>query len=165
MKIGTRARYSLRFMLALGRLSSHAEPVGLGIISRYARIPRRYLDQLVVPLKNASLVRGRSGRGGGYVLAKSPKQIKLRDIIETAIGPIALTDCVAEPESCLASDFCKCRDLWALISCRIGEVLDEYTLEDMLKQGWPSKVQRELETFEAGRTPTRLEPASRTGGG
>lgn len=142
--IGTRARYSLRFMLAVGKLSINGEPIGLGEISHHSGISRRYLDQLVVALRNASLVHGRSGRSGGYVLARAPDDIKLSDIIEAAIGPIAITDCVSEPESCLSGEFCKCRDLWTLISYRIKAVLDEFTLADMLDQDWPAEVQREL---------------------
>ncbi len=152
MKIRTRARYSLRFMIALGKLSSDGDPVGLGDISRQSGISRRYLDHLVVPLKNASLIRGRSGRAGGYVLAKQTNEIKLGDIIEAAIGPIAITDCAVEPELCMFSDFCNCKDLWMLINHRITAVLDEYTLADMLNQSWSKKVKEELHKMDEKRS-------------
>lgn len=149
MKIRTRARYSLRFMIALGKLSSQGEPVGLGSISHHSGISRRYLDHLVVPLKNASLIRGRSGRAGGYVLARTADEIKLGDIIEAAIGPIAITDCAVQPELCMFSAYCSCRDLWTLINRRITSVLDEFTLADMLSESWPGKVQAELQRLDA----------------
>jgi Rrf2 family protein len=152
MKIRTRARYSLRFMIALGKLSTKADPVGLGDISRQSGISRRYLDHLVVPLKNASLIRGRSGRGGGYVLAKNAEEIKLGDIIEAAIGPIAITDCAVEPDLCMFSDYCNCRDLWTLINRRITAVLDDYTLADMLSDSWPATVQEELHKMDVERS-------------
>ena len=152
MKIRTRARYSLRFMIALGKLSPNGDPVGLGDISKQSGISRRYLDHLVVPLKNASLIRGRSGRAGGYVLAKTADEITLRRIIEAAIGPIAITDCAVEPELCMFSDFCSCRDLWALINQRITGVLEEYTLADTLNDSWPAKVRDELREPDAGRS-------------
>jgi Rrf2 family protein len=138
-------------MIALGKLSSHGEPVGLGDVSLHSGISRRYLDHLVVPLKNASLIRGRSGRAGGYVLAKTAEEIKLGDIIEAAIGPVAITDCAVEPELCMFSDYCNCRDLWTLINRRITAVLDEYTLADMLSDSWPAKVQEELHKMDAER--------------
>lgn len=141
-------------MIALGKLSSRGEPVGLGDISRRSGISRRYLDHLAVPLKNASLIQGRSGRTGGYVLAKQADQIKLRHIVEAAIGPIAVTDCAVEPQLCIFSDFCNCKDLWMLINRRITAVLDEYTLADMLSDRWPAKVRRGLGKVESERSLT-----------
>lgn len=135
-------------MIALGKLSSEREPVGLGDISRQSGISRRYLDHLVVPLKNASLIRGCAGRAGGYVLAKTADEIKLGDIIEAAIGPIAITDCAVAPELCIFSEFCSCKDLWVLINRRVTAVLDEYTLADMLSTSWPAKVQEELHKMD-----------------
>jgi Rrf2 family protein len=139
-------------MIALGKLSADGEPVGLGDISRQSGISRRYLDHLVVPLKNASLIRGRSGRAGGYILAKQTNEIKLGDIIEAAIGPMAITDCAVEPELCIFSDFCNCKDLWMLINRRITAVLDEYTLADMLSKSWPETVQEELHKMDVERS-------------
>jgi Rrf2 family protein len=95
----------------------------------------------VFGLRNAALIRGRSGRAGGYVLAKSAHEIKIRHIIEAAIGPIAITDCVVDPEQCINSDFCNCRNLWCLINQRITGVLEEYTLADLLNEGWSIKVE------------------------
>ncbi len=152
MKMRTRARYSLRLMVALGRLSAHGEPVGLGDISRQSGISRRYLDHLVVPLKNASLVYGRSGRAGGYVLAKQTDEIKLGHIIEAAIGRIAITDCAVEPRLCIFSEFCNCKDLWMLINRRITGVLDEYTLADVLSDSWPERVREELRKMDSERS-------------
>ncbi|UCG87649.1 MAG: Rrf2 family transcriptional regulator [Gemmatimonadota bacterium] len=144
MKIGTRARYTLRFMIALGRLSSKGEPVGLGEVSRSSGISRRYLDHLVVPLKSASLIRAKAGRAGGYVLARPADDIRLGDIIEAAIGPIAVTECAVDPEACIAAEFCDCRELWMLINRRITAVLNDYTLADMLSETWLARVQHEL---------------------
>ena len=139
-------------MIALGKLSSNGEPVGLGDISQHSGISRRYLDHLVVPLKNASLIRGRSGRAGGYVLARTADEIKLGNIIEAAIGPVAITDCAVEPELCIFSDYCNCKDLWMLINRRITAVLDEYTLADVLSDNWPAKVRVELHKMDAERS-------------
>lgn len=156
MKIGTRARYSLRFMVTLGKLSSNGEPVGLGEVSRNAGISRRYLDQLVVPLKSASLIRARAGRAGGYVLAQPAEDITLGDIIEAAIGPVAVTECAIAPEMCIAAEFCDCRELWVLISRRFTAVLNQYTLADMLSDTWPAKVRQELQETDPGRELVRL---------
>jgi Rrf2 family protein len=135
-------------MIALGKLSSDGEPVGLGEVSRNAGISRRYLDHLVVPLKDASLIRARAGRAGGYVLAQPAEDIRLGDIIEAAIGPIAVTECAVAPEMCIAAEFCDCRELWVLINRRFTAVLNDYTLADMLSETWPAQVRKELRKAE-----------------
>ena len=147
MRLGTRAKYTLRLMMGIGRLAAKKKPVSLGDVSRHSGISRRYLDQLVVSLKNADLLRGRSGRGGGYTLSRPPDAIKVGEIIEAAIGPISVSDCVNKPDTCIQSEFCQCRMLWQLINHRIIEVLNEYSLADLLDPKWAGKVQRELDTL------------------
>jgi Rrf2 family protein len=145
MKLRTRARYSLRMMMAITKLSSEGAPVGLADVARQCGVSRGYLEQLVPALKNAKLVRSQSGRGGGYALARNPEDIKVGDIIQAAIGPISVTECATEPETCLHAEFCNCRGLWALINHRINQVLNEYSLKDILHENWPKKVQQELQ--------------------
>jgi Rrf2 family iron-sulfur cluster assembly transcriptional regulator len=147
MKLGTRARYTLRLMMGLGRFASTDTPVSLGTISKRSGISRRYMDQLVVSLKNADLIRGRSGRGGGYTLGRPASEITVGEVIEAAIGPIAIAECVFRPESCIQSEFCQCRTLWQLINHRIMDVLNEYSLADLLDSRVSTKVRGELESL------------------
>ena len=147
MKLRTRARYSLRMVMAIAKLSSGNGPVGLGEVSRHCGISRRYLEQLVTPLRNAQLVRSLSGRGGGYALARNPEQIKLLDIITAAIGPIAVTDCAVDPKTCISSEYCNCQGVWALINLRVNQVLNEYSLADLLDKGFQKKVQKEIQSL------------------
>jgi Rrf2 family cysteine metabolism transcriptional repressor len=144
MKLRTRARYSLRMIMAIAKLSSGNSPVGLGEVSRHCGISRRYLEQLVTSLRNAQLVRSLSGRGGGYALARSPEKIKLGEIITAAIGPIAVTDCAVDPKTCISSEYCNCQGVWALINLRINQVLSEYSLADLMDKDFHKKVQKEI---------------------
>lgn len=146
MKLGTRARYSMRMMMAVARLSADGRPVGLGKVAARCGVSRRYLEQLVPALRNAKLVRSVAGRGGGYTLARGADEIKVGAIIEAAIGTIAVTECAAEPESCIHSPFCNCQALWALINHQVTRVVGAYTLADILEPGWPSRVRRMLAT-------------------
>jgi Rrf2 family protein len=144
MKLRTRARYSLRMMMAIAKLTADGRHVGLGEVASRCSISRKYLEQLVTALRNAQLVRALPGRGGGYTLAHRPQEIRIRDIIEAAIGPIAVTDCAREPETCGYSEFCHCWGLWSLINHRVTEVLDEHTLADLIDDDWLGKVRKEL---------------------
>lgn len=132
MKLTARARYALRCMIQIGRMSKNGEPVSLATVSKLTSISRRYLEQLAISLKNAELLKGVSGKGGGYMLAKPAEEIKIGEIFESAIGPINIVDCVKQPESCLITDICECRVIYMLINDRITEVLNEFSLADLL---------------------------------
>jgi len=144
MQMRTRARYSLRMMLAIARLSTRGDPVGLRDVSMHCGVSRRYLEQLVGPLRNASLVRSVSGRGGGYSLARNSDEIKIGDIFEAAIGPIAVTECAVRPETCIHHQYCNCVALYRLINHRINQVLDKYTLADLMDRHGSGKILEEI---------------------
>jgi Rrf2 family protein len=145
MKLGTRARYSLRMMIALGHLQNGGKPVTLNAIADRTGISRRYLDQLTVSLKNASLLKGHSGRDGGYTLGRPTREIRIGDIIQAAIGPIAIVECVTDPDACVQGDLCPCMPLWTLINERIVSALAEYSLADLLDKRWQQKVSRAIQ--------------------
>jgi Rrf2 family protein len=88
------------------------------------------------------------GRAGGYVLGRDPEDIRLKDIIEAAIGPIAITECVHDDVDCLHRDFCSCRGLWALINRRIVKDLEEFTLADLIDESWSRRVAEEFAKLE-----------------
>jgi Rrf2 family protein len=133
MKLSTRARYALRMMVVFARQhEGGTKVVSLNEVASESNVSRRYLEQLVIGLKNGALIRGKSGKGGGYTLAQPVDQIKIRQIIESAIGPINIVECVLQPELCLKSDFCECRALYGLINKRITSVLDEIVLADLI---------------------------------
>ena len=136
MRLTTRARYALRMMLDVARNGGGEMPVSLASVSERTGISRGYLEQLALSLRNARLVRGVAGRYGGYRLADPPDKISIGHIIEAAIGPICLVDCVEEPLACPRAEFCECRIVYSLINDRISEVLAEYTLADLLDPSW-----------------------------
>lgn len=181
MRISTRARYALRLMVDLVRRYDGSHPVHLRQIAEENDLSHGYLEQLMISLRNASLVRGLSGRKGGYVLARPPEEIKLTEIIEAAIGPINVVDCVLCPENCDWSPDCKTRPIWVMINARIKEVLNRYSLADMAADNWlvriteelapsagelayPKKVIRRKQKAIPGRPRSKAASASRGGG-
>lgn len=131
MKISTRARYSIRLMIYLADNGEGEKPIGLNEIAENQGLSMRYLEQLVVPLKNASLIRSVVGKHGGYLLARSPQEIRINEIVEAAIGPIKLLDCLDPAALCQYKDACGSRRMWGLINTRITDVLHDYTLDDL----------------------------------
>ena len=130
-KISTRARYSLRLMLEITKAYEEGKHIDLNRISNATGISRRYLEQLVISLKAASLLKSVAGRYGGYTLSKPPDQIPIGRIVEATIGPISITDCIESPEHCDKFDDCPSRYIWNLINIQIREILFNYTLLDL----------------------------------
>lgn len=145
MKLSTRGRYALRMMLDLAKNHGEDKPVSLTAIARRTGLSRGYLEQLALALRMAKLLRGVSGRSGGYRLARPAAQISIGEIIEATIGPVCLVDCLDDPESCVKSSTCECRLVYALINHRITEVLRSFTLADLIDPRGIGSVSRELE--------------------
>lgn len=131
MKLSTRARYSIRLMIYLADHGGMDNPIGLNQVAENQGLSMRYLEQLVVPLKNASLIKGVAGKHGGYTLARDPMDIKIGEIVEASIGPIKLIDCLEPEAACRFKDVCTSRRMWGLINTRITDVLYDYTLDDL----------------------------------
>jgi Rrf2 family protein len=148
MKLSSRARYALRAMIAITRLSEDSAPVSLDRVAQRTRVSKRYLEQLAIALKHSSLLIGVSGKGGGYRLARPAAEIKVGEIIEAAIGPINIVSCVRHPDACLMVEVCECRLFYLLLNRRISEVLNEFSLHDLADKGWLKKMSQELEAFD-----------------
>jgi Rrf2 family protein len=146
MKLSTRARYALRMMLDVARNADADGPVSLTRVSARTEISRAYLEQLALALRAAGLLRGVSGRRGGYRLATPPGEITVGQVLEASIGPVRLVDCLEDPALCRRSDSCESRLVYQLINDRVDEVLRSYTLADLLDPSW-------VRDFQAGDTP------------
>ena len=137
MKLSTRARYALRFMIDLASASDGRIPVKLKDISRRQNISRRYLDQLAQSLKRANLLIVTCGRGGGYRLRRPADQIRVLDVIEATLGPINIVDCVLNQGVCSRSERCPSRMMWVELNRAIVRVLSEHTLADLVEWAPP----------------------------
>jgi len=117
-------------------LASHfgEGPVILKQISQREEISEKYLWQLINPLKSVGLVRATRGAHGGYVLAKTPSEITVKDILQVVEGSLCIVECVEKPSTCSRSTFCVARDLWGEASKTLSEKLEETTLADLVER-------------------------------
>jgi len=123
-------------MLEIARLGGESAPVSLTAVAGKSHLSRGYLEQLALALRNTGLLRGVCGKHGGYRLARSPEEITIGQVIEAAMGPVNIVECVGDPLSCLRSEYCECRPVYVLMNRRIGEVLHGFTLAQMLDPTW-----------------------------
>jgi Rrf2 family cysteine metabolism transcriptional repressor len=130
MRLSTKGRYSLRTMLDLA-LHFGDGPVLVKDISKRQRISRGYLQQLLIPLKSAGLVKSIRGASGGFTLARPPSEIRLSEIMQVAEGSTAPVPCVNEPGFCTQSSECTTREVWVEMKRACDSLLDSITLQDM----------------------------------
>lgn len=110
-------------MMALAKKYGEG-PISLKSIAKDYDLSEHYLEQLIAPLRNASLVKSVRGAYGGYMLAKEANQITAGDIIRVLEGPISPVEVMEDEEPAK-------RDLWIKIRDAVKEVLDSTTLEDL----------------------------------
>jgi Rrf2 family protein len=146
MKLSTKGRYGVRLMLDLAAHYGEG-PVLLREISRREDISEKYLWHLINPLKSVGLIHATRGAHGGYVLAKAPFKITIKDIIEVVEGPLCLVDCVEKPSTCKRSSFCIARDLWGEASKALATTLETTTLAALVERQ-KEKRQRQAANYE-----------------
>jgi Rrf2 family protein len=122
MKISTKIRYGTRAMLELA--SHYGEgPIELKEIANRENISLKYLEQVIVPLRTAGLVKSVRGSKGGYSLAKPPSEICLNDLIEILEGPLNLIECLNDAKVCQKIPYCVTRDIWKEVSEAIQGII------------------------------------------
>ena len=131
-------------MLEIARLGGENVPVSLATVSGHSHLSRGYLEQLALALRNRGLLRGVCGKQGGYRLARRPDEITIGQIIEAAMGPVNIVECVGDPQACLRSAYCECRPVYVLMNRRISEVLHGFTLAQMLDPTWVRAMNRNV---------------------
>src|SRR3990170_8321022 len=91
MKVSTRGDYAARALLSLA-LHESDRPTSVKEIAERTNLPQPYLEQILLAVKGAGVVRSKRGVGGGYVLARPPDEIRLSEILSAVDGPITLGD-------------------------------------------------------------------------
>jgi Rrf2 family iron-sulfur cluster assembly transcriptional regulator len=105
-------------------------------IAERSGLPQPYLEQILLALKGAGLVRSKRGVGGGYVLARPPADITLGQIVSAVDGPIVVGD-FGEPHQNGACDHegqCVLLSVWADVGEHMRQHLDSFTLADMINR-------------------------------
>ena len=131
MKLSTRTRYGMRAILELAR-NNGDRPLQVRTIAQRQDISVKYLEQLMTILKSAGFVRSIRGSKGGYILARSPDEIKLNEVFNCLEGFVATVDCVSNSNLCKRTDDCVTRQVWAQVQNAIQNVLKSITLQDLV---------------------------------
>jgi Rrf2 family protein len=121
-------------LLSLALHAGDSRPTSVRDIAERTGLPQPYLEQILLALKGAGLVRSKRGVGGGYVLARAPEDIHLGQIVSAVDGPIQAGD-FGEPHTngaCNHEGQCVLLAVWAEVGEQMRQHLDSYTLADMV---------------------------------
>jgi len=133
IRLSTKGRYGTRLMINLANhYNNKKESVILKLVSEEEDISIRYLEQIIIPLKIARLVKSIRGAGGGYILARPPSDIKLREILSSLEGSCCLVECVEDDDYCDKIKSCAAYDIWKNASHLLKNYFENTTLEDLL---------------------------------
>ncbi|MFN7471405.1 MAG: RrF2 family transcriptional regulator [Roseiflexaceae bacterium] len=136
MRISKRGEYGLRAMILLASNQQKNGVMQIKAIAAAERIPVKFLEQILLALKNAGILHSKMGIGGGYALAKPANEIMLGKIIRILDGPLAPISCVSQIayEACNCPDeaTCKLRAVMFDVRTAMTNILDKTSLADVV---------------------------------
>ena len=134
MRITTWAEYGVICALHLAKRANDG-PVTGRQIAALEKLPADYVEQILLRLRRAEVVKSTRGARGGYVLAKSPEDTTIRSVIAASELETFDLHCVSHPiddDRCSASHECSIRPVWIMLQRRIDDVLASVHLADLM---------------------------------
>jgi Rrf2 family protein len=139
--LSKKTKYAINALVFLARENKlrGAEPVQIIKISQSEHIPRKFLEAILLDLKNAGILNSKKGKAGGYFLQKSPDEINIAEVMRLFDGAIALLPCVAHLyyercEECQDEATCGIRSVFAEVRAESVNMLKKATLTEILRR-------------------------------
>lgn len=153
MRVSAKADYGIRALIELAALEEEsAAPVKRDQIGAAQDIPVAFLENILLELKRAGLVRSVRGQQGGFRLARPASGIRLAEIIRALDGPLASVRGARPEDLDYAGRARPLRDVWIAVRVSLRAVLEEITLADLLAGELPAAVGRLVDAPEAWRS-------------
>jgi Rrf2 family protein len=137
--LSKKAKYALKALFALAQDNVNGQKSMLiAEIARQERIPKKFLEAILLDLKNDGILYSKRGKTGGYALRKTPDQISVGQVIRVIDGPLALIPCASQSayvpcEECIDVETCAIRLTMRKVRDATAAILDSTTLADALK--------------------------------
>ena len=130
--ISTKGRYAIRLIIDVAE-NSNGSPVTLDAIATRQGISKKYLESIVKLLVTGKLVKGTSGKGGGYSLTKLPEEYHILDILELTEGSLSSVACLENgAEKCPFEEKCKTVSMWKGYNNLTRDYFSRITIKDLL---------------------------------
>lgn len=141
--ISKKTKYAIKALVAL---ASHKDksPMTISDIATQEKIPKKFLEAILLDMRRQGILGSKIGIGGGYYLLMKPKDILLSSLLRNIDGPIALLPCVSlnfyeRCADCKDETTCGIRKTFIEVRDATLKILSETTLEDILKKGNPRR--------------------------
>lgn len=134
--ISKKTKYGLKALIYLARYNEKG-PVLISHLAKEEGIPKKFLELILLDLKNQGLLHSKRGKGGGYYLHKRPDQIFIGEVVRLFDGPLAPVSCVSQYayrrcEECHNEQQCAIRMIMKEVRDAMSKILDQTTLSDLL---------------------------------
>lgn len=140
--ITQKMKYALKALLVLADAAAEPAPEALTIeaIAKRSGTPKRFLEHILLEVRNAGIIASTRGRSGGYQLIKPPAEISISELLRLIDGPIAPLPCLSRRayqrcEDCADEESCRIRKVFADIFWSYLLLIESLTLADMLRSG------------------------------
>lgn len=135
--LSKKAKYALQALLQLAKEYEQG-PVLIAELARREGIPKKFLELILLDLKNHGVLQSKKGKGGGYFLGKAPQAIYVGQIIRVLDGPLAPIPCVSQTaymkcQECPDEETCGIRLVMQEVRDATAKILDSTSLADMIK--------------------------------
>ena len=131
--LSKKSKYGLKAMLELAAEDAGQRPIHASELADRQRLPKKFLEAILLELTRHGLLQSKLGRSGGYVLARKPGDITVGEIIRILEGPLALIPCVSKTayrrcDECLDEETCGVRLAMKEVRDATAHILDNTTL-------------------------------------
>jgi Rrf2 family protein len=140
MRLSKKGEYAVRALVEIG-VESHLRPgslIQISVVAQRTNIPEKFLEQILLALRNGGVLKSKRGVEGGYSLGKDPEDITLGEVIRLLDGPLAPISCVSqsayEPCSCPDQESCGLHIAMQEVRNAISGILDKYTLHRLIRE-------------------------------
>ncbi|MCQ2082170.1 MAG: Rrf2 family transcriptional regulator [Lachnospiraceae bacterium] len=131
--ISTKGRYAIRLMIDLAEQEKDT-PVSLDSIASRQDISKKYLESIVKTLVTGKLVKGISGKKGGYSLTRSPEEYNIMEILKITEGSMATVACLEDnAQECPRKDQCRTLSMWRDYDKLVNDYFSNITIADLMK--------------------------------
>ena len=149
--LSKKTKYGLQAVIYLTKKYEKG-PVLISELAKKERIPQKFLEAILLELKNHGILQSKKGKGGGYYIGKPPSEITMGQVIRILEGPLAPVSCVSQTayqrcEECRDESCCGIRIVMKDVRDAIANILDKTTMADVIKRA-DSKVENQVLNFQ-----------------
>jgi Rrf2 family protein len=136
--LSKKTKYAIKALVILGK-NTDKPPMQIQKIAEEEHIPKKFLEQILLDLRNAGFLYSKKGAGGGYSLNKDPKEIFLVHIMRITGGPIAMVPCASlnffhKCDECQQETTCGIRDVFIKVRDETLKILSETSIADIIEK-------------------------------